>query len=154
MPAIDVMRDTAGATSSISPAATRLSDPIADVAVDAWSVTGGTTLGAKFAGVETKLFQAGLLPYLVYLYFLGKDEARTPAASNFGARFLLLRLRHPRRHRRKDEVRRYSRQRRRLARHQREPAHREQLSLRLWVRDGPRGRGSERRRRFYRRRVR
>ena len=90
MPAIDVARDTAGATSSISPAATRLSDPIADVAVDAWSVTGGTTLGAKFAGVETKLFQAGLLPYLVYLYFLGKDEARTPAASNFGARFLLL----------------------------------------------------------------
>lgn len=73
-----------------STAATRLSDPIADVAVDAWSVTGGTTLGAKFAGVETKLFQAGLLPYLVYLYFLGKDEARTPAASNFGARFLLL----------------------------------------------------------------
>ena len=90
MPAIDVARDTAGATSSISPAATRLSDPIADVAVDAWSVTGGTTLGAKFAGVETKLFQAGLLPYLAYLYFLGKDEARTPAASNFGARFLLL----------------------------------------------------------------
>ena len=90
VPAIDVVRDTAGATSSISPAATRLSDPIADVAVDAWSVTGGTTLGAKFAGVETKLFQAGLLPYLAYLYFLGKDEARTPAASNFGARFLLL----------------------------------------------------------------
>jgi len=95
VPAIDVARDTAGATSFISPAAsaataTRLSDPIADVAVDAWSVTGGTTLGAKFAGVETKLFQAGLLPYLVYLYFLGKDEARTPAASNFGARFLLL----------------------------------------------------------------
>ena len=95
VPAIDVARDTSGATSFISPAAsaattTRLSDPIADVAVDAWSVTGGTTLGAKFAGVETKLFQAGLLPYLVYLYFLGKDEARTPAASNFGARFLLL----------------------------------------------------------------
>ena len=95
VPAIDAMRDTAGPTSFISPAAastaaTRLSDPIADVAVDAWSVTGGTTLGAKFAGVETKLFQAGLLPYLVYLYFLGKDEARTPAASNFGARFLLL----------------------------------------------------------------
>lgn len=90
VPAIDVARDTAGATSSISTAATSLSDPIADVAVDAWSVTGGTTLGAKFAGVETKLFQAGLLPYLAYLYFLGKDEARTPAASNFGARFLLL----------------------------------------------------------------
>ena len=112
MPAIDAMRDTAGPTSFISPAAastaaTRLSDPIADVAVDAWSVTGGTTLGAKFAGVETKLFQAGLLPYLVYLYFLGKDEARTPAASNFGARFLLLFVFATiRRHRRKDKVRR------------------------------------------------
>jgi hypothetical protein len=57
--------------------------------VDAWSVTGGTTLGARFAGIETKLFQAGLPPYLVYLWFLGAPETRAPEASNFGARFLL-----------------------------------------------------------------
>ena len=57
--------------------------------MDAWSVTGGTTLGARFAGIETKLFQAGLPPYLVYLWFLGAPETRAPEASNFGARFLL-----------------------------------------------------------------
>ena len=52
---------------------------IADVAVDAWSVSGGTTLGARFAGVESKLFQAGLLPYLVYLWFLSRTAAAAPA---------------------------------------------------------------------------
>jgi hypothetical protein len=66
---------------------------VADVSVDAWSVGGGSALalfGERFAGIETKLFQAGLLPYLVYLYFLGKKETATPRASLFGARFLLL----------------------------------------------------------------
>ena len=66
---------------------------VADVSVDAWSVGGGSALalfGERFAGIETKLFQAGLLPYLVYLYFLGKEETATPRASLFGARFLLL----------------------------------------------------------------
>ena len=66
---------------------------VADVSVDAWSVGGGSSsalFGERFAGIETKLFQAGLLPYLVYLYFLGKEETATPRASLFGARFLLL----------------------------------------------------------------
>ena len=66
---------------------------VADVSVDAWSVGGGSALalfGAKFAGIETKLFQAGLAPYLAYLYFLGRAETGTPRASLFGARFLLL----------------------------------------------------------------
>ena len=61
--------------------------------MDAWSVGGGSALalfGAKFAGIETKLFQAGLAPYLAYLYFLGKRETGTPRVSLFGARFLLL----------------------------------------------------------------
>ena len=61
--------------------------------MDAWSVGGGSALalfGAKFAGIETKLFQAGLAPYLAYLYFLGRAETGTPRASLFGARFLLL----------------------------------------------------------------
>ena len=91
VPAIDAAaRDVAASTPPLASSSLHRVDPIADVAVDAWSVSGGTTLGVRFAGVETKLFQAGLLPYLVYLYFLGKDEARTPPASNFGARFLLL----------------------------------------------------------------
>ena len=91
VPAIDAAaRDVAASTPPLATSSLHRVDPIADVAVDAWSVSGGTTLGVRFAGVETKLFQAGLLPYLVYLYFLGKDEARTPPASNFGARFLLL----------------------------------------------------------------
>ena len=66
---------------------------VADVSVDAWSVGGGSSsalFGERFAGIETKLFQAGLLPYLFYLYFLGKEETRAPRASLFGARFLLL----------------------------------------------------------------
>ena len=91
IPAIDAAaRDVAASNPPLATSSLHRVDPIADVAVDAWSVSGGTTLGVRFAGVETKLFQAGLLPYLVYLYFLGKDEARTPPASNFGARFLLL----------------------------------------------------------------
>lgn len=91
VPAIDAAaRDVAASIPPLASSSLSVTHPIADVAVDAWSVSGGTTLGVRFAGVETKLFQAGLLPYLVYLYFLGKDEANTPPASNFGARFLLL----------------------------------------------------------------
>ena len=74
---------------AVAPEGLDAASHLADVAVDAWSVSGGTTLGARFAGVESKLFQAGLLPYLVYLWFLGRPAARTPPASNFGARFLL-----------------------------------------------------------------
>jgi hypothetical protein len=32
------------------------------------ALSSGTTLGARFAGIESKLFQAGLLPYLAYLW--------------------------------------------------------------------------------------
>lgn len=81
---------TRGSTlAAVAPEGLDAASHLADVAVDAWSVSGGTTLGARFAGVESKLFQAGLLPYLVYLWFLGRPAARTPPASNFGARFLL-----------------------------------------------------------------
>jgi hypothetical protein len=59
---------------------------VADVAVDALSVSGGTTLGARFAGVESKLFQAILLPYLVYLWFLAwTGWAPLPTSSNSSA---------------------------------------------------------------------
>ena len=59
---------------------------VADVAVDAWSVSGGTTLGARFAGVESKLFQASVLPYLVYVWFLAwTGSAPLPTSSSSSA---------------------------------------------------------------------
>ena len=64
---------------------------ITSIAVDAWSVGGGSSAQLNIPpGIETKLFQAGLFPYLAYLYFLGKSETGVPKASLFGARFLLL----------------------------------------------------------------
>ena len=56
---------------------------------DAWSVF-SNGLPPEMAGIETKLFQASLIPYLVYLWFLSRDETETPEASKFGANFLLL----------------------------------------------------------------
>ena len=56
---------------------------------DAWSAF-SNGLPPEMAGVETKLFQASLIPYLVYLWFLSRDETETPEASKFGANFLLL----------------------------------------------------------------
>ena len=61
-------------------------------AVDAWSVTNAASPSSGIAlppGIETKLFQVGLAPYLVYLWFLNASRG-TPKTSNFGARFLLL----------------------------------------------------------------
>ena len=61
IPAIDAAaRDVAASNPPLATSSLHRVDPIADVAVDAWSVSGGTTLGVRFAGVETKLFQAGL----------------------------------------------------------------------------------------------
>jgi hypothetical protein len=67
---------------------------LAGAGVDAWSVTGGgVALGATTIrippGIETQLFQAGLAPYLAYLWFLTRPEAKTPGPSKFGAVFLL-----------------------------------------------------------------
>ena len=62
---------------------------VTQIAADAWSV-GSNGLPAALAGVETKLFQYGLFPYLGYLYFLSRGESKTPPLANFGARFLLL----------------------------------------------------------------
>ncbi|MAD25627.1 MAG: hypothetical protein CMO44_15820 [Verrucomicrobiales bacterium] len=56
---------------------------------DAWSV-GLNGLPSALEGVETKLFQAGLLPYLGYLWFLNQDETNAPELTKFGAKFLLL----------------------------------------------------------------
>ncbi|KAK3248390.1 hypothetical protein CYMTET_15179 [Cymbomonas tetramitiformis] len=70
--------------------ATRAASEFVQVAVDAWSVTDGTVLGARFAGVESQLFQFSLAPYLAYLWFLGREETGTPPASKAGATFLLL----------------------------------------------------------------
>ena len=82
VPAIDAAaRDVAASTPPLATSSLHRVDPIADVAVDAWSVSGGTTLGVRFAGVETKLFQAGLLPYLVYLYFQPSQPASPPRPS-------------------------------------------------------------------------
>ena len=146
VPAIDAAaRDVAASTPPLASSSLHRVDPIADVAVDAWSVSGGTTLGVRFAGVETKLFQAGLLPYLVYLYFLGKDEARNTTRVQLRRQVPPpLRLRnHPGRHHRQDKVRRHPRKRRSPTRKQREFTHREQLSIRVWVRGGARGRHSD-----------
>jgi hypothetical protein len=43
--------------------------------------------GQNLAGI---FFQTSLLPYLVFLYFLGFRGNRTPAMGNFGFQFLLL----------------------------------------------------------------
>ena len=56
---------------------------------DAWSV-GSNGLPVQFAGVETQLFQASLLPELMYLWFLSRPEAKTPPLANVGSRMLLL----------------------------------------------------------------
>lgn len=46
-----------------------------------------TDQGQNLAGV---FFQASLLPYLAFLYFLGYKGNRTPALGNFGWQFLLI----------------------------------------------------------------
>eukprot|EP00177_Eucheuma_denticulatum_P003667 GFKZ01006648.1.p1 GENE.GFKZ01006648.1~~GFKZ01006648.1.p1 ORF type:complete len:442 (-),score=30.85 GFKZ01006648.1:673-1998(-) len=53
--------------------------------VDPWSVSPETVdaLAAQF-------FAASLAPYLVFLYFLGKEETKCPPLANFGFRFLLV----------------------------------------------------------------
>ncbi len=56
---------------------------------DAWSVS-GNGLPPQFAGIETQLFQASLLPELLYLWFLSRPEADAPKLVNTGARMLLL----------------------------------------------------------------
>ena len=43
--------------------------------------------GNNLAGI---FFQGSLLPYLLFLYFLGYEKNRVPKASLFGAQFLLL----------------------------------------------------------------
>ena len=43
--------------------------------------------GQNLAGI---FFQASLLPYLIFLYFLGFKGNRTPALGNYGFQFLLL----------------------------------------------------------------
>ena len=62
---------------------------VSAVTTDAWSAF-SNGLPPEMAGIETKLFQASLIPYLVYLWFLSRDETETPEASKFGANFLLL----------------------------------------------------------------
>merc|ERR1711865_1246313 len=46
-----------------------------------------TDQGQNLAGI---FFQASLLPYLFFLYFLSFKGNRTPALGNFGFQFLLL----------------------------------------------------------------
>lgn len=83
---VDVMQSVLATSTTVTPV-----NQVIDLAVDAWSVSGGSAASLKIPpGIETKLFQAGLAPYLVYLFFLGKKEVGTPNASLVGARFLLL----------------------------------------------------------------
>ena len=84
----DATTTTAAGAVAAPPATVEASQAraVADVAVDAWSVSGGTTLGARFAGVESKLFQASLLPYLVYLWLLAwTRSAPLPTSSGSSA---------------------------------------------------------------------
>ena len=70
------------------PAAASAGEAVGALA-DAWSVA-SNGLPPQLAGVEQQLFQAGLVPYLAYLWFLGQEDTRAPPLANFGARFLLL----------------------------------------------------------------
>ena len=49
---------------------------------DAWSVA-SNGLPPQLAGVEQQLFQAGLVPYLAYLWLLGQEDTRAPPLANF-----------------------------------------------------------------------
>lgn len=52
--------------------------------VSAWSVTSLTS------DLAADLFQASLLPYLAFLYFLSRKETKTPEGGVFGFAFLLV----------------------------------------------------------------
>lgn len=52
--------------------------------VSAWSVTSLTS------DLAAELFQASLLPYLAFLFFLSRKETRTPEGGTFGFAFLLV----------------------------------------------------------------
>lgn len=54
------------------------------VDVSAWSVTSLTS------DLAADLFQASLLPYLAFLYFLKRKETKTPEGGFFGFAFLLV----------------------------------------------------------------
>lgn len=65
-----------------------------DMTTAASSATGSTNLllsftdqGANLAGI---FFQASLLPYLLFLYFLSFRANRIPTLGNFGFQFVLL----------------------------------------------------------------
>ena len=77
-------RRPARARTTRAAATTQAVAELASAADYAWNVGGG-----KLAGVEGTLFQASLVPYLVFLGFLGKAED-APPVTNAGARFLLL----------------------------------------------------------------
>ena len=53
-------------------------------AVSAWSVTSLTS------DLAAELFQASLLPYLAFLFFLSRKETKTPEGGTFGFAFLLV----------------------------------------------------------------
>lgn len=52
--------------------------------VSAWSVTSLTS------DLAADLFQASLLPYLAFLFFLSRKETKTPEGGTFGFAFLLV----------------------------------------------------------------
>lgn len=52
--------------------------------VSAWSVTSVTS------DTAAELFQASLLPYLAFLWFLSRKETKTPEGGTFGFAFLLV----------------------------------------------------------------
>lgn len=54
------------------------------VDVSAWSVTSLTS------DTAAELFQASLLPYLTFLWFLSRKETKTPEGGTFGFAFLLV----------------------------------------------------------------
>ncbi|CAN0457964.1 unnamed protein product, partial [Hapterophycus canaliculatus] len=52
--------------------------------VSAWSVSSITS------DLAADLFQASLLPYLAFLWFLNRPETKTPKGGSFGFAFLLV----------------------------------------------------------------
>jgi len=99
-PIVRLQHDTSGRAGTV--ATSMMTELVADVpstlasaaaAADALSASSSSNLlsfadqGQNLAGI---FFQASLLPYLLFLYFLGFRGNRTPNLGNFGWQYLLL----------------------------------------------------------------
>ncbi|CAM9586682.1 unnamed protein product, partial [Discosporangium mesarthrocarpum] len=68
----------------VDPAAVTSMALAADAGVSAWSVTSVTS------DLSAEIFQASLVPYLAFLFFLSRPETKAPKGGTFGFAFLLV----------------------------------------------------------------